>query len=67
MMVDSYMGFMHMRDIAAPIEPPNLRTGAGHGHFRRPSRERPEKNALAKKRKKAKMCKASRRRNRPCR
>lgn len=64
MMVSSYMGFMRMRDIVAPTEPPNLRTGAGHGHFRRSSRERPGKNALAKKRKKAKMCKANRKRNR---
>lgn len=64
MMVNSYMGFMRMRDIATPIDPPSLRTGVGHGHFRRSSREKPEKDALAKKRKKSKMRKASRKRNR---
>lgn len=64
MMVDSYMGYMRTRDIAAPIEPPSLRTGVGHGHPRKSSRERPEKDAQAKKRRKSKMRKASRKRNR---
>jgi len=64
MMVSSYMGFMCMKNIAAPIEQPNLRTGAGHGHPRKFNRERPEKNAKAKKHKRTKLRKASRKKNR---
>lgn len=64
MMIGSYMGFARMSDIAPPIERPNLRTGVGHGHPRKSSREKPEKGAWTKKHKRAKMKKASRRRNR---
>lgn len=63
MMLDSYND-MRMMEMAAPIPRPNLRTGEGRGHFRPFKRERPEKNAQAKKRKRAKMSKASRKRNR---
>lgn len=64
MMVNSYLESMSMRDIASPPETPSLRTGAGHGHFRGFNRERPKKDAWAKRRKRAKMKKASRKRNR---
>ncbi len=63
MMVDSY-NMVHMRELAAPLEPPNLRTGAGHGHFRVFDWEMPKKDAWVKKRKLVKMRKASRKRNR---
>lgn len=63
MMVNLY-DMERMREMATPIPEANLRTGVGHGHFRKFNRERPEKNAQAKKRKKAKMSKASRKRNR---
>lgn len=62
MMVDHY-NIMDMRYIALPISQPNLRTGVGRGHCRGFSRERPEKNAQAKRRKRTKMRKTSRRRN----
>lgn len=64
MMVGDYVEPMRVRNITVPIEPPNLRTGAGHGHFRKFNREKPKKDAWAKKQKKAKMRKASRKRNR---
>lgn len=63
MMVDSY-DVMRMREAAAPPEPSSLRTGEGHGHFREFDRERPKKDDWARKRKRAKMSKASRKRNR---
>lgn len=63
MMVDSY-DVMRMREAAEPPEPSSLRTGAGHGHFRKFDREKPKKDAWAKKRKRAKMSKVSRKRNR---
>lgn len=53
------------RLIDVPTLPePNLRTGEGRGHSRKFDRERPKKDAWAKKRKRAKMSKASRKRNR---
>lgn len=64
MMVNSYMDSVRVRDIVALPETPSLRTGAGHGHFRGFNRERPKKDAWAKRRKRAKMKKASRKRNR---
>lgn len=64
MMADSYMDTLRMRDITVPIERPNLRTGAGHGHLRGFNREKPKKDAWAKKNKRAKMKKASWKRNR---
>ena len=64
MQINSYMGTMRMRDIAAPIERPNLRTGAGHGHLRKSNREKPKKGIWAKKHKRTKMKKASRRQQR---
>lgn len=64
MMIDAYMNAADMKDILPPSEAPNLRTGAGHGHFRGLYREKSKKDAWAKKRRRAKMKKASRRRNR---
>lgn len=64
MMTNSYMVDVRARDIVAPTEPPSLRTGVGHGHVRKYNREKPKKDAWAKKRKKAKMRKTSRKRNR---
>ena len=63
MQTDSYMDTMRMRDIAAPMERPNLRTGVGHGHPRKFNREKPKKGAWMKKHERAKMKKASRRKN----
>lgn len=62
MMVDLY-DVERLREAAAPISEANLRTGEGHGHFRPLNRERPEKNAQTKKRKRAKISKTSRKRN----
>lgn len=62
MMVEHY-NFGHMVE-ATVVPEPNLRTGIGHGHFRKFGRERPEKGAKAKKRKRSKISKASRKRNR---
>lgn len=62
MMVEHY-NLGHMVE-ATVVPEPNLCTGVGHGHPRKFERERPKKGTKAKKRKKAKMCKASRRRNR---
>lgn len=65
MMTISYMmEDVRVRGIVAPTEPPSLCTGVGHGHFRKYNREKPKKDAWAKKRKKAKMRKTSRKRNR---
>lgn len=64
MLAYDYMYNMNMRDVMAPIEKPNLRTGVGHGHYRPFGREQAEKNAKQKMRKKMKMRKASRRQNR---
>ncbi len=63
MMVDVY-DTMRLREAAEPPEPSSLHKGAGHGHFRAFDRERPKKDAWARKRKRAKMSKASRKRNR---
>ena len=64
MMVNSYLEDVRVRGIVATPETLSLRTGAGHGHFRGLNRERPKKDAWAEKRKRAKMKKASRKRNR---
>ena len=65
MMVESYYEPpLRMRDIDVNTEPPNLRTGAGHGHSRAFDRERPKKDAWAKRRRRAKIRKASQKRNR---
>lgn len=65
MMIESYNigDIMRMRDVMAVSEP-NIRTGIGHGHPRKFNREKTTKGAYAKKRKRAKMSKASRKRNR---
>lgn len=65
MMAESYYKPpLRMRDIDVHTEPPSLRTGIGHGHFRAFDRERPKRDAWAKRRRRAKICKASRKRNR---
>lgn len=64
MMLEKYNELMNMRGILLPPVPPSLRTGVGHGHSRSFYREKPEKDAYAKKHKRAKMSKASRKRNR---
>lgn len=65
MMAESYYEPpLRMRDIDVHITPPNLRTGIGHGHARAFDRERPKRDAWAKRRKRAKIRKASHKRNR---
>lgn len=66
MMVGGYMFTYTMgdADLFPPIPVPDLRTGVGHGHFRPPNRELPEKDRLQKARKKRKIAKKSKRRNR---
>ena len=62
-MMGNYYNLGHIAE-ATVIPEPNLRTGAGHGHFRKFEREHPKKGAKAKKHKRTKMSKASRKRNR---
>lgn len=63
-MMLEYYDIGRMSNFQSPQEPPNLRTGTGHGHFRGLCRERPKKDAWAKKHKRVKISKTSRKRNR---
>lgn len=64
MMREECYSTMPMAEIVPPMQQPDLRTGVGHGHARSATRERPPKGALVKKRKRAKVSKASRKKNR---
>lgn len=62
MPIRDYYNYIHYYEF--PIVKTNLRTGVGHGHYRDFNRERPAKYRVRKLRSRAKMRKASKRRNR---
>lgn len=64
MILERYNEPMRTREIMQLNFEPDLTTGIGHGHIRKRGQTRPRKDALAKKHKRAKMSKASRKRNR---
>lgn len=64
MNLERYDALLRTREIMQPNWEPNLATGVGHGHIRKPGQTQPKKDAWAKKHKRAKMSKASRKRNR---